>query len=574
MPLSMLLTDTLSTVTVKVKELSPWQGLTDRLTLVAARLRSAYLVGWFGTRLPVRGICLHVAFVNMHELRHRWLSIGAGRRAAPGRTGPNLTEPLLGMGGALAGMLAAPLNSALLTTMLASLIDNIWVQLGAVLNWLSGGFLLTAVMLMVPVATVAGLPALGLGGHAIEMHNLLGAVAELAAPLRRLWEQLTGPREEVANPLLRQLLVLGDRLAALMAQALGAVAVIVAWLLPLLPAHVDAVIYTMLASQELAGGISFVIHDTVAALALLWTGNSSIPAVLRAVVGILQRLFATLGERLGKWWVDARRVLTARLPTAGLALATWIAGATTFVRRVLVEHPTVMWFRSFLGSAETFAAWRKRTSPPPPPSPPSTPFTLPGPVRGLLLDIGMPPAAPTLPSPGPLPSLVPLDVIPPLADVLRTSGLAGPDPFALTPTQRAALERYRRPPSVFGGQWAELRRRAEAPEAVSPTMALADALGRIHPFVTRSANLVVPQHAGGFLPSLETKLVEIDAAVRRRPAPHPTALLPEPSEIRPVIGRLRVRRAAPEADRAVLEAFVSGLRRQLDLAPYTVPAAV
>ena len=82
------------------------------------------------------------------------------------------------------------------------------------------------------------------------------------------------------------------------------------------------------------------------------------------------------------------------------------------------------------------------------------------------------------------------------------------------------------------------------------------------------------------LPTLDPLLERLDVGVRgRAPADFPTRDLPEPSEIRPVIGRLRVRSDVPDAARdrvrGELETWTSALRQRLDAAPYRVgPAAV
>ena len=70
---------------------------------------------WFGTALPSVGIALKVGLVNMHELRARWMAVGGPQAGATPPVGPNLTEPLLGAGGTLAGIFASPLNGILLT---------------------------------------------------------------------------------------------------------------------------------------------------------------------------------------------------------------------------------------------------------------------------------------------------------------------------------------------------------------------------------------------------------------------------------------------------------------------------
>jgi hypothetical protein len=79
-PLSILLTDTLSVVTKGVRGLAPWQSITEIWTLAVTRLRSAWLVGWFGTRLPIAGVDLLVAFVNHEALRRLFALVTRGDR--------------------------------------------------------------------------------------------------------------------------------------------------------------------------------------------------------------------------------------------------------------------------------------------------------------------------------------------------------------------------------------------------------------------------------------------------------------------------------------------------------------
>ena len=81
MPLAILLQEQLGILTRGVDEkLRHWDEATERFALVVDRLRSAYLVHWFGTALPSVGVALRVGLANMHELRARWLAIGARRR--------------------------------------------------------------------------------------------------------------------------------------------------------------------------------------------------------------------------------------------------------------------------------------------------------------------------------------------------------------------------------------------------------------------------------------------------------------------------------------------------------------
>ena len=84
---------------------------------------------WFGTPLPVAGLALRVAFVNLADLRSRWLAIGGAGRGPTPATGPNLMEPLLGMGGTLFGCWLWPAYGMLIGAAAASLLDTWYVQI-------------------------------------------------------------------------------------------------------------------------------------------------------------------------------------------------------------------------------------------------------------------------------------------------------------------------------------------------------------------------------------------------------------------------------------------------------------
>src|SRR5437868_76489 len=142
MPLAILLQEQLGILTKGVKKIQGWDSATETFALVVDRLRSAYLVRWFGTSLPSVGLSLRAAF--------------------------------------------------------------------------AGG-----------IALLFGLSATAIAGNR-EPFDFLGAAAELIDALRRFWEQVTGPREAVRNPLLREILLLGDRTAALLAFLLGGFAILVA----------------------------------------------------------------------------------------------------------------------------------------------------------------------------------------------------------------------------------------------------------------------------------------------------------------------------------------------------------
>src|SRR6476660_4788743 len=132
MPLSVMLAGYLGEFRKGMRPLEPWQSLTERFELVVDRLRSAYLVRWFGTGLPTQGVTLKVTLANFDQLRARWFAVGADQKSKLGPPGPNMLEPLLGTAGLMTGMLAMPLNAMLLTPIIWRLFDGVTMKIGAV----------------------------------------------------------------------------------------------------------------------------------------------------------------------------------------------------------------------------------------------------------------------------------------------------------------------------------------------------------------------------------------------------------------------------------------------------------
>ncbi len=553
-----------------MRELARWESLTDRFALVLQRLRSAWLVGWFGPAAPVDGVDILVSIANLDQLQRRWAAVGRGRRAEPGVLGPNLTEPLLGMSGALVGALAAPFNSLLLLVVLDHVVGSVFGKILIMLGWLSGGALVSAVLGIAAPVVGFGLVPGAIGGQASDMFDVLGGVALLARPLARLWAQLTG-REPVGT----------DRLAALVAQLLGAIAVVVTRFAGLLAPTRDAVIATILAVTEIGAAIGLVITDTVDAVTSLFDGPGSMPAVLAAVQQAVARLFGRILVLLTEGLTALATRLTHRLAGVLPTLAHWVVRAVGYLRTVLLDDPVIRWFLAFRELAAGLSAWSRRraaTPPaagPPPSSPPSpwlTSFPWPASARALATVARHRPPAPSLGPIPPVPLLGP-EAVPPLARAAEEGLLpAGPDPFALDQRHRAAIGRFRRPPSVFAGMWAELASKERERGSVGQLLGLADAISRITPFVTRSAALVVPQAAGEFLPRLESLLARIDQEIRSDAVPRPTRDLAEPSTVAPVVGRLVIRGDAAPSARPAVEAFAGALRGALAASPYPVPA--
>src|SRR5262245_22077801 len=351
----------------------------ETIATVAERLRSAYLVHWFGTALPSVGNALKVGLANMDELRARWMAVGGPQAGATPPVGPNLLEPLLGAGGTLAGIFASPLNGILLTTMIGSLVDTWWAKVLAVVNWLTAGLLMTTALSLGGVGLPIELIAYALSGQPRELFDFLGAAAELAAPLQEFWRQVTGPREAVRNPLLRELLLLGDRIAALVAALLGTFAVLITRVGPLLESLRLGLVAVGGLVLDLWPVIVLALTQSVQVVTGLLSGPDSVPALLRRVVAILATSLRRIGARLAATVAELREDLSWRTFWGEWLLGWWAIVAVPQIRAVTVDHPTVLYLRSFVAELGVASTWKARGA-----KPSGTTSSSPGALSGVI----------------------------------------------------------------------------------------------------------------------------------------------------------------------------------------------
>jgi hypothetical protein len=569
-PLSLLLTQQLTILTAGAAKLARWEAITDTFALIARRLRSAFLVRWFGTALPVDGVDLRITLANLGDLRARYGLVTGPSRGGSG-AGPNLTEPLLGGAGMLAGALAWPLNAMVGSMIIGSLVSRWWQQLLAGLGWVSAGGLVTAALLLSAPLLALGLIAEGLGGGSPDTYDLLGALAAMAAPLRRLWAQLSGA-EPARNPLLAQLMTLGDRLAALLAQILGAVAVAVTRIAPLVAPVVDAARATIAAVVQIVGAITAVVQDMFTVYDLIAAGPYSVTSIIASVVGAVQGLVRRLRLLVTTTLHTMIGIALARVGPTIRAVVHYVVDAARLAAAVILDTAFVHWLLALRGLADAFGRWSRRPGPPTsssPPSPWATSFPAPPSVRALRRGLGLTPvvAVPTITAPPWLDT----DTIAPIAGAMAQGALpAPPDPFALRPDQRGALGRFRRPPSIRGDLLAlgTAQQQRRAGGGAGQVFALADVYGAIGPRLTRTIEVLAPAQAATLLPGIEGLLGQFDLQLRKHALTHPTRELPEPDSVRPVVGRLVVRGPGGPPAQEEMAKFVAALRAELDARTY------
>jgi hypothetical protein len=433
-------------------------------------------------------------------------------------------------------------------------------------NWLTAGLLTPAVLSAGGLGLPIGLIAYSAGGELREVFDFLGACAELAVPLQQFWEQVTGPREAVRNPLLRELLVLGDRAAALVASLLGTFAVLITRVGPLLESLRLGLAAVGGLVLDLWTVIVLALTQSVGVVTGLVSGPSSVPALLQRVVAVLARSLRRVGALLAATFAELSSDVAWLVDWGGWRIDIWWLAAEPGIRDLTVDHPTVRYLRSFIGEVGVALAWKARVAPPAAQPSPSSDRIFDKVEDWVLHKTGMPtttPQPPTLPK---LPPIIPLGAIGPIVDVvelLRRFGLdvGSANPLEVGAEGRQVLERSAHPPSVFGAEWAALEAETRRPEPLARTLEVAT-------YLSLARRVVGPAAAAG-VRGLEDVLWRIDAVIGTERRRLPVKNVPEPTQLTPVIQRLRVRSRGRTSD--ALQAWVEDLRRELNAAEYRVP---
>src|SRR5262249_21297868 len=154
------------------------------------------------------------------QLREHYFAVT--RAVSPEPTGPNLTEPLAGLVGEIAGIALSPTGTILA---LAVMVRNIPHWLHVLLNALGWKIVfLPLEPLLAPFVAPALLPLALFGGLVLTITNphevrtvydFLGAAARLIIAAVDFIKLLLGPRQQIGNPLLRAIFDLFDTLAGL-----------------------------------------------------------------------------------------------------------------------------------------------------------------------------------------------------------------------------------------------------------------------------------------------------------------------------------------------------------------------
>lgn len=369
-------------------QLSPWGPLAQIEEQLLRRARSAFMVKWFGTGIPTRGIHLLINIDNIEELKARYRLVEASRRSS---TRLNLFAPLAGFFGVTMGILFNPVGGTLMGTLVrmldegfdrsgfiaifAEVIYRLFIEHGSLPFWASVAGL-GLLVIAAPLLLVVGLGA-GLGGNRLvrAIYDLLGEAAMLVDAFLRFWDQITGPLDQIRNPLVRAVMGILHLIAALMVQVTGFVALLIVKLVPLIPSLVAqyrammALLDTVveIARQTLKG-----IGETLMAP---FNARGGIRAILTGLLDRLATLPDTLLGVIATVLEDATTLLSDGFGTVLDRLQTWIADLRTGIRALFMTSPIGRLYERIqvlLGVLpQVRLAFEAITAPPAPPPPPA-----------------------------------------------------------------------------------------------------------------------------------------------------------------------------------------------------------
>ncbi len=354
MPLALLLQKTFTSLSKGVDGLNDWNRLLQLEELLIERARSAFLVGWFGPGLPLIGLSLRVVIVNEAALKRRYQAVQGAGAAAP--TGLNLTEPLAGLTGSLAGALLSPMSALALSVTVASVLPRWYTSLLAALSTITFGLLIPAVagivgIVLLPIAFLGAILVDMLNSESVQnAHTLLGAVAELLVALRDFLEQLLGPREQVRNPLVQRLLLLGDKLAALLPSVIALVAIMFTRIGPLLVPLALQFLSLHGLIRDVSELVSSLKKDLMGQLEELIIGDQSIFTTFKHLRKTVTSLLSIIHTSINDFLEQLGKQLEAIKTNAKTSIETWSTQIDVggVLSAMITNHPLVRNINAFI----------------------------------------------------------------------------------------------------------------------------------------------------------------------------------------------------------------------------------
>lgn len=373
--------------------LAGWDRLARIEEQLLRRARSAFLVRWFGTAVPEKNLNLLIYIDNIAELSDRYALAERSRKRDS--RGLNLFGPMAGLVGVTAGLVFNPTGGTLIATLMrlfdggfsrngfsaifAEIVYRLFIEHGSVPFWVSAaGFL---ILLIAPaMALGVGLSA-GMGGEprVRAVYNLLGDVAEMLDAFLRFWRNLTGPVDQIRNPLVKAMVQLLNRIAALFIQVFGFAALLVVRLVPLLP----SLVAQFLALGELGRTVADIVGQMFAGILDTikqpFLARGGIKAILLGILDRLTDLPSLLLDVLTSYFNNAVTVITDAYNHMQAMLSTFIDELKGRIIDAFHTTPIgALWVRIqalLLIVPRVTLAFETMPGPPPaPPTPPTRPW--------------------------------------------------------------------------------------------------------------------------------------------------------------------------------------------------------
>jgi hypothetical protein len=560
MPMALLLQNQLKAFKKGANRLTPWIEVVRLESRLIARARNAFLVHWFGSGVPLQSLYLRIAIHNLDELRARYREVTSEVR--PRSRGPNLTEPLAGLAGTLVGALLSPSGAIMASYLISRFLWQAAGRVVAILGALVAGPLISAIgatagILLLPVGLLFGIIGGTFSRGALrEGHDLLGSLASLLITVTDFINQLLGPRENIRNPLVRQILELLGRVAVLFTLILAAFAVLVTRVGPLVfPLMlqglafinlIDAVIDLL--EEILDSFFAPIVGMGVTCLNPLESANEVIDALKSVFPLVLRRMTSMMGEMAG--------ILLVGVFPALPQVASWFLRVARVINRSIIQH----WvFRGILAAINQIRIIRSAI--------PSSPESSSG---GSGFSIPALPLAPPLPT---------LPELPNVGKVERQAGGQPGFPISLPSfagaTRHFAPQFRHMPTSVFAGERARIRQELGR----EPSDELAEIRNRelqYRDHLFRVVGQILPPEIRVRMPELLSMFRSVDRHlyernVREPERNFPVLDLPDNGRLRPVVHQLTIRAIGCDenAARRFKDALVQSLSGQTYLAPAT-----
>lgn len=315
--------------------LSSWNRLTLIEEQILRRARSAFLTKWFGPGVPERRLSLYMHIANIEEFRTRYALV---KRSMPGPLPEmNLLRPIAGMAGFATGLFFSPAGVVLfaphIKSMFDMLTDSWWgdpasLIYSVVINWLmpilapllAGGLVAPALIIFAIAAALSG------DRRSRAIHRLLGDSAMLIDAFLTFWEQITGPTDDIKNPVVKGIMKVLNRFSALFAQVLGFVAILITRFMPLIPNLIAQYRAALSLGLAVVDAIKDIISGFMQTLLAPFTGPNGILGILTSILDAFMSLPAVLIQHVRELISGTFIELRAAFDTLNQLLGSYIKG--------------------------------------------------------------------------------------------------------------------------------------------------------------------------------------------------------------------------------------------------------